>query len=83
METKYFYMQSGETSLSIKCPAVLVPDSDESGYLAFFMKPGAKDWSPAGMGKISDWYENGSTLTKSEFEDMFGTIGGSLPNLSA
>ena len=81
METKYFYMQSGDTSLSLKCPAVLVPDSDESGYLAFFMKPGAKDWSPAGMGKISDWYENGSTLTKSEFEGMFGSIGGSLPNL--
>ena len=58
METKYFYMQSGETSLSLKCPAVLVPDSDESGYLAFFMKPGAKDWSPAGMGKISDWLQN-------------------------
>ena len=74
-------MQSGETSLSLKCPAVLVPDSDESGYLAFFMKPGAKDWSPAGMGKISDWYENGSTLSKSEFEGMFGSIGGSLPNL--
>jgi hypothetical protein len=81
METKYFYMQSGDTSLSLKCPAVLVPDSDESGYLAFFMKPGAKDWSPAGMGKISDWYENGSTLSKSEFEGMFGSIGGSLPNL--
>jgi hypothetical protein len=45
------------------------------------MKPAAKDWSPAGMGKISDWYENGSTLSKSEFEGMFGSIGGSLPNL--
>ena len=81
METKYFYMQSGDTSLSLKCPAVLVPDSDESGYLAFFMKPGAKDWSPAGGAKIVDWYKDGSTLTKSEFEDMFGTIGGSLPKL--
>ena len=74
-------MQSGDTSLSLKCPAVLVPDSDEAGYLAFFMKPGAKDWSPAGGAKIVDWYKDGSTLTKSEFEDMFGTIGGSLPKL--
>jgi len=73
METLYFSWQRG--------PAVIAPNSDESGYLAFFMKPEDKDWSPAGMGKISDWYENGSTLSKSEFEDMFGTIGGSLPNL--
>ena len=66
METLYFSWQGD--------PEVIAPNSDESGYLAFFMKPEDKDWSPAGMGKISDWYENGSTLSKSEFEVFFGIL---------
>lgn len=72
VETLYFSWERG--------PAVLVP-STASDFKGFFMKPRDKDWRPASGANVTDWYEYGSKLSKSEFTNKFGSIGEELPSL--
>ena len=72
METLYFSWERG--------PAVLVPSS-EATLKGFFLKPSDNDWRPASGANVTDWYENGTKLSKSEFTQKFGVIGEDLPEL--
>ena len=60
-----------------KGPAVVekVPD----GSLGFIL--GNDAWIPASPAQVADFVIDGAELSESAFNERFGTIGGTLPNL--
>ena len=71
METLYFIWEEG--------PAVLKPVGD--GDFGYFITPEGSDWTLATPNQVADFFVDGSRISKSEFENMFGVIGDNLPRL--
>ena len=76
LETLYF---SWEQS-----PAVIVDVTPEKskGFILRVLKE-AEGWREATPDQVKDFFIDGSRLSKSEFENMFGVIGDNLPDLPA
>ncbi len=70
-DTLYFKWESG--------PAVLVPVGE--GDLGYFIPPDDGNWRLATPSQIADFFVDGIKLSKSDFENTFGVIGESLPDL--
>ena len=62
-------------------PAIIGLFPEEGVTKAFFIPVGGSDWIKASGGQYGDIGENGGLLTKEEFENTFGVIGETLPEL--
>ncbi len=73
METLYFSWE--------RSPAVITgKENARFGYFIPVMEP-AVGWREATPDVVKDFFIDGSRLSKSEFENMFGVIGDNLPDL--
>ena len=61
-------------------PAVITPEVDDSVF-GFFMSPELTKWEMATPSQIADFFIDGHRLSQTEFEDRFGTICATLPEL--
>ena len=62
-------------------PAIIGDFPEEGVTKAFFIPVGSSDWIKASGGQYGDIGENGGLMTKEEFENRFGVIGETLPEL--
>ena len=69
LDTLYFAWEQG--------PAVV--ESVPEGKLGFFIK--GDSWMSASPAQVADFVLDGVQLSETEFNDRFGTIGGTLPDL--
>jgi len=76
METLYF---SWERSPSV----VVTVDADKSKGFILPVLEEEGGWREATPDQVKDFFVDGSRLSKSEFENMFGVIGDNLPELPA
>ena len=74
METLYF---SWEQSAAV---LVNISPEEDKGYILPVLKEEA-GWIEATPDQVKDFFIDGSRISKSEFENMFGVIGDNLPDL--
>ena len=74
METLYFsWEQSAAVLVNIS------PEEDKRYILPVLKEEGG--WVEATPDQVKDFFIDGSRISKSEFENMFGVIGDNLPDL--
>jgi hypothetical protein len=76
METLYF---SWENSAAV---LVNISPEEDKGYILPVLKEEG-GWIEATPNQVKDFFIDGSRISKSEFENMFGVIGDNLPDLPA
>jgi hypothetical protein len=74
METLYF---SWENSAAV---LVNISPEEDKGYILPVLKEEG-GWIEATPDQVKDFFIDGSRISKSEFENMFGVIGDNLPDL--
>ena len=74
METLYF---SWERSAAV---LVNISPTEDKGYILRVLKED-DGWREATPDQVKDFFVDGSRISKSEFENMFGVIGDNLPEL--
>jgi hypothetical protein len=74
METLYF---SWEQSAAV---LVNISPEEDKGYILPVLKEEG-GWVEATPDQVKDFFIDGSRISKSEFENMFGVIGDNLPDL--
>ena len=74
METLYF---SWENSAAV---LVNISPEEDKGYILPVLKEEG-GWVEATPDQVKDFFIDGSRISKSEFENMFGVIGDNLPGL--
>jgi len=74
METLYF---SWEQSAAV---LVNISPEEDKGYILPVLKEEG-GWIEATPDQVKDFFIDGSRISKSEFENMFGVIGDNLPDL--
>ena len=74
METLYF---SWENSAAV---LVNISPEEDKGYILPVLKEEG-GWVEATPDQVKDFFIDGSRISKSEFENMFGVIGDNLPDL--
>ena len=74
METLYF---SWENSAAV---LVNISPEEDKGYILPVLKEEG-GWIEATPNQVKDFFIDGSRISKSEFENMFGVIGDNLPDL--
>jgi hypothetical protein len=74
METLYF---SWERSAAVIVP---IDEARSKGFILPVLKEEG-GWIEATPDQVKDFFIDGSRISKSEFENMFGVIGDNLPDL--